>query len=46
MPDVEEEEDNREDEDVVHETMFTFDMFQQVRCLGSILYAEVLLPST
>lgn len=29
VPDVDEEEDNREDEDIVHETMFTFDMFQQ-----------------
>lgn len=46
MPDVDEEEDNREDEDIVHETMFTFDMFQQVRCLDIILCAEVLLSST
>lgn len=31
VPDVEEEEPEQEDEEVIHETMFTFDAFEKVR---------------
>lgn len=31
MPDVEDESDAEEEEDIVHETMFTFEAFEMVR---------------
>lgn len=44
VPDVEEEEPQKEEEEVVNETMFTFDQFEQVRrnSLATRRYAVIL----